>query len=76
MARIQYEIETYPVRDFRQLAFVCSSSGECEVKDIPADQIEILSRKLNARGVDGWELVQMSFGAELAVAIFKKILDR
>lgn len=76
MARIQYEIDLYSVRDFRQLAFVCSPSGECESREVPGDQVEVLSRKLNARGVDGWELVQISFGREQAVAIFKKILDR
>jgi hypothetical protein len=72
MKKFQYEISKHSSDKFNELVYFCSDQGDCSLNQIPADQTEILSQVLNKRGGQGWELVQLVFGKEGVVAIWKR----
>ena len=72
MKRFEYEITKHPSHDLAQLVYFCTEKGECNLNQIPSDQIRILGDILNDRGADGWELVQLFFGREGIIALWKR----
>jgi hypothetical protein len=56
------------------LVYFCSEQGACELKDVPSDQTAALGKMFNERGAEGWELVQVFFGQDGMVALWKREL--
>ena len=72
MERFEYEITHHSDHEFEQLVYFCSETGKCAISEVPADQTRALLRILNERGNRGWELVQVSFGKDGAMAFWKR----
>ena len=72
MAKFEYDITKHPAVEFETLVYFCTDQGECSIKNLPSDQVSALTDILNERGDDGWELVQVVFGQDGAVAFWKK----
>ncbi len=72
MRKFEYEITTHPAHEFTDLVYFCSEKGECEYGDLPSEQITRLQNLLNEAGSRGLELVQLFFGNDGVVAIWKK----
>lgn len=72
MERFEYEISKHPADTFKQLVYFCSEAGECRLEQIPGDQTGILANILNERGDRGWELVEIYFGKDGLMAIWKR----
>ncbi|MCJ7595163.1 MAG: DUF4177 domain-containing protein [Desulfobacterales bacterium] len=72
MSGFKYEITKHPAEEFSQLVYFCTEQGECKVNDLPPDQLEVLRDALNERGGQGWELVQLIFGKDGIVAVWKR----
>ena len=75
MERFEYEITRHESDAFTQMVYFCSEQGECELEEIPADEPQALEEALNARGLKGWELVQLNFGKGGVLAFWKRGLD-
>ncbi len=71
MKKFEYQITIHPVETFKQVAFFCTQEGECSLEELPSDQIKVLQTLLNERGQQGWELVDMSFGKNGLLAVWK-----
>lgn len=71
MTKFNYDITIHPVETFKQVAFFCTQEGECSLEELPSDEIKILKNLLNERGDQGWELVDISFGKDGLLAIWK-----
>ena len=71
MKKYEYQITIHPVETFKQVAFFCTQEGECSLENLPSDQVKVLQTLLNERGQQGWELVDMSFGKDGVLAIWK-----
>lgn len=74
MNRFEYEITKHPSSNFKQIAYFCTDKGECDIDQLPADQISVLGEILNERGSRGWELVQISFGNDGVLAFWKRAI--
>lgn len=74
MKRFEYKITKHPAEAFTELVYYCSEAGECTLDQIPHDQTEILQSLLNNEGMEGWELVQVSFGRNGIICFWKKEL--
>jgi len=72
MKQFEYEITKHPSDDFTHLVYFCNDEGECNLDQVPSDQTNILAGLLNERGAEGWELVQMFFGKDGIVIIWKR----
>ena len=72
MKEFEYEITQHTSNEFQTLAFICSNSGECSQEQITGGELEILTEKLNSRGKQGWELIQVSFREQMVVAFWKR----
>jgi hypothetical protein len=72
MNQFEYEITTYPAEDFKEVVYFCSPDGQCDYQRLPADQIIKLQNVLTERGMEGWELIQASFGKEGILAFWKR----
>ena len=72
MRRFEYEITKHPTDEFAQVVYFCTDKGECSLNRLPSDQMEALSDILNKRGDQGWELVQVLFGDDGMIAVWKK----
>ncbi|MCX5868358.1 MAG: hypothetical protein NT009_12945 [Proteobacteria bacterium] len=72
----EYEITRHPLKEFRDLAFFCSETGECKLEEVDRDQFRRLKEILNLRGKKGLELVQIFFGQDGAVAIWKRKIKK
>ena len=72
MSGFKYEITKHQAESFTQLVYFCTEQGECKVNDLPPDQLEMLRDDLNERGGQGWELVQLIFGKDGLVAVWKR----
>jgi hypothetical protein len=72
MKKYAYEITDYPADAFKQLVYFCSDQGECSLRDVSSGQMEALRDVLNERGSQGWELVQLFFGSDGVVGIWKR----
>ncbi|OGQ99064.1 MAG: hypothetical protein A2521_00630 [Deltaproteobacteria bacterium RIFOXYD12_FULL_57_12] len=74
MTRFEYEISRHPAEIFNELVIFCTADGTCSLDQVPPDQPEILKNILNERGSEGWELVQVLFGRQGFMAIWKRPL--
>ena len=75
MTRFEYEIIKHPADQFTQLVYFCTDKGECNIDQLPADQIKIMGELLNERGSQGWELVQIFFGEDGVVIFWKRAME-
>ena len=71
MKKFIYDITVHPVESFNKVAFFCTQEGECALEEIPSDQLGALQDLLNERGEQGWELVDMAFGKDGLLAVWK-----
>ena len=77
MRRFEYEITKHKEDTFKQVVYFCSETGECTLEEVPGEETKMLSQILNERGNQGWELVQVSFGKDGAMAFWKrKVKDK
>ena len=74
MSGFKYEITKHSAVEITQLVYFCSEQGECNVDDLPPDQLSILRDALNERGGEGWDLVQLIFGKDGIVAVWKRAI--
>ena len=72
MKRFDYEITKHSAEDFTQMVYFCSEQGDCQYNQLPSHQMEVLRDILNEKGTEGWELVQLFFGKDGVVAIWKR----
>lgn len=72
MARFEYDVVKYPADAFSRIVFFCSAQGACSVEQVPDEDGAKLKQLLNERGQQGWELVQLSFGRDGAVGLWKR----
>ena len=74
MKQFEYNITKHPAESFTELVYYCTEAGECTLDQIPHGQTEALQNILNGEGEKGWELVQVSFGQNGLLSIWKKEL--
>ena len=74
MAHFEYEITKHSAVAFSKLVYFCSDQGECNMEDLPSDQLKILRNILNERGGEGWELTQILVGKDGVVAFWKRAI--
>ena len=86
MARWQYDISTCSVEDVFDLRerlnlaaesqgaskFFCDSKGQCFFGGIPNAEVTALTAFLNARGDQGWELVQFLYHKDEMICFWKR----
>lgn len=73
MKKYEYEITKHPADEFNHLTYFCTESGECSLEEIPDHQTVVLRDILNQQGSEGWELVQLFFGKNGVVALWKRM---
>ena len=71
--QFEYAVEKYPTEQFVHLVYFCTDQGECGLDDLPSEQMKTFETLLNAKGAEGWELVQSFFGADGVLAIWKRV---
>jgi hypothetical protein len=76
MQRFEYVITKHEADKFNQLVYFCSESGECDLDEVPGDQIKMLADLLNDKGQEGWELIQVTSGKGGLLAFWKRELRR
>lgn len=74
MKRFEYDILKHKMKDFNELVYFCSESGECLLEDVSVSQTKVLGDILNSRGVEGWELIQLAFGNQGIITFWKREL--
>ncbi len=72
MKQFEYQVSHHPGEVFKQVVYFCSEAGECSIEDVSADQMRILTDILNEKGKQGWELVQVFFGKDGVIALWKR----
>jgi hypothetical protein len=72
MPQFEYEITRHSFEMFRDLVYYCTEAGECSLEGVPEDQIIKLKKMLNEHGGQGFELVQIAFGANGFLAFWKR----
>ena len=72
MRRFEYEITKHPADEFAHVVYFCTDKGECNLSQLPSEQMNVLHGILNGRGNHGWELAQMLFGNDGMVAVWKR----
>ena len=72
MRRFEYDITKHPADEFAHVVYFCTDKGECSLSQVPSDQMKALYEILNRKGNQGWELVQMIFGDDGMVAVWKR----
>ena len=72
MTHFEYEITRHSADTFNKVVYFCSKSGQCGIDEVSKDQTRILTDILNNRGGEGWELVQISFGKDGVMALWKR----
>jgi hypothetical protein len=75
MRNFEYDITKHPAKDFNRLTYFCTEAGECSVEEVPDGQVKKLRQIPNAKGDEGWELVQMGFGRDGIIAMWKRAKD-
>jgi hypothetical protein len=58
--------------DFTHLVYFCTPSGECTSEQVPEGDIRAFQSMLNERGKQGWELVQLVFGKDGVISVWKR----
>jgi len=74
MTRFEYDITKYSADEFTRLVYFCTEQGQCNLNQLPSDQMRSLGARLNGRGSERWELVQLFFGEGGVVAFWKRAL--
>jgi hypothetical protein len=69
---IRYQITLHSVEEFKDVVYFCSEDGNCRVEQVSADQLVRLEELLNQQGRKGWDLVQMSFGKQGILVVWKQ----
>ena len=72
MATFEYDITKHPAVEFENLVYFCTDQGDCRIQSLPSDQLMAFAEICNERGSDGWELIQIVFGQDGAVAFWKR----
>lgn len=72
MATFEYEISRHSSEDFREVGYFCTAGGECSLGQVPNGELAMLTRLLNERGKEGWQLIQLQFGKDGALAFWKR----
>jgi len=58
-----------------RIVYYCSESGNCKVEGFPGEETQLMVDVLNARGQMGWELVQLLFGRDGVLGVWKRRLN-
>lgn len=74
MENFEYNVSLHDADTFKRLAYFCTVQGQCSPEPILGDDPKILEDLLNARGSQGWELVQLFFGDKGLMAFWKRRL--
>ena len=72
MRHFEYDITKHPAEDFSRLTYFCTQTGECSVEEVPDEQAKKLREILDRKGDEGWELVQVGFGRDGIIAMWKR----
>ena len=75
MRRFEYQVTKHPAHNFSQIVYFCSEQGECSFDQLPSHEISVLGDILNENGTQGWELVQIFFGKDGAIALWKREIE-
>ncbi|MBU0730733.1 MAG: hypothetical protein KKE17_06170 [Proteobacteria bacterium] len=70
----EYDITKHSLESSKELVYYCTESGECSLGQVPESQTRLVNEILNEKGTAGWELVQLIFGSEGFLAIWKRII--
>jgi hypothetical protein len=72
MNKFEYKITKHPSEEFKKVVYFCSDEGQCNIDQLPADQLSVMEEIMNERGLEGWELIQLSFGEGGIIAFWKR----
>jgi hypothetical protein len=73
MRRFEYDITIHPAEAFQQLVYICTADGECQEEPAPTSNVAgRLVEIMNARGRDGWELVEVKASSRAIVTFWKR----
>ncbi|MCP4624062.1 MAG: hypothetical protein GY850_11080 [bacterium] len=72
MKKFEYEMETYPPQTFLKQEFICGEDGSCTPGEVLDEEHTELLKRMNERGSQGWELVQIIFEKKVAAAVWKR----
>ena len=61
----------YPAEDERAVMF-CTDEGVCFFDNIPNPNIKAIQHILNARGTEGWQLVNVQFRTDEMLCFWKR----
>ena len=75
MYSFEYRVTLHPADTFREMILFCSSDGICNMEMVPSEQIKKMENLLNERGLQGWELVQASFGKDGMLVFWKRQVE-
>lgn len=74
MSHYEYKVTLHPVEAFREIVLFCSRDGSCSAEMVSSEQIRKMEGLLNQGGLEGWELVQASFGKDGLLVFWKRQL--
>jgi len=72
MNRFEYQVTTHSAETLKRVVYFCSEKGECGIQEVPGNEANILVDIMNEQGAEGWELVQLFFGKDGILAVWKK----
>jgi len=72
MNSFEYRVTLHPAETFKEMILFCSREGSCNAEVVPSEQIKKMEDLLNEGGIQGWELVQASFGKEGVLVFWKR----
>jgi hypothetical protein len=72
MNSFEYRVTFHPADAFREMILFCSQEGSCNADMVPSEQMRKMESLLNEGGLQGWELVQASFGKEGVLVFWKR----
>jgi len=71
----EYKVTLHPAEAFGDMILLCSSDGSCNVEVAASEQIKRMEILLNEGGLQGWELVQASFGKDGVLVFWKRQIE-
>ncbi len=74
MIGYEYKVTRCSADEFREVIYFCTPNGTCGLERVPGDQIEKISEILNDEGGSGWDLVQIAFGKDGMLMIWKRMI--
>lgn len=72
MEHFEYDITHHDGESFMRIVYYCSERGDCKVEGVPGEETRLMAEVLNVRGREGWELVQLLFGRDGVLAVWKR----